>query len=158
MENKSEKHYGLISSYIFNRFLYSLSFEDKVAMDLGMDCYNIRSYSKELDALSDEELSKKMDELKKPWWYDTYEEAFCDREHFFEVLYPQYKDSLLEEVAKDKEAYKAFCNSFDAHKPDINKLLSVYLHLQDKELKDILEAHDEKDLLRFINNILSVKL
>ena len=151
--NHSEMHRTLMSSYIFYRFLYSLSFEKKIGMDLGIACYYISSYSKELDALSDEELSKKMDGLKKPWWYDAYEEAFCDREHFFEVLYPQYKDKLLKDVRKDENAWKALCNDHKAHKPDINKLLAVYPHLHDKELEDALKSHDSGRLVEFIQRV-----
>lgn len=153
MESKSESRYSLMSSYIFRRFLYSLSFERKIEMDLGVTCYNISFYSKELDALSNEELSKKMSELKKPWWYDAYEEVFCDREHFFEVLYPQYKHSTLGELMKNEEAYKALCNDYKARKPDERKLLALYPHLQDKELKMALEAKDSERLMRLIKDI-----
>ena len=148
----------LMSSYIFNKFRYHQEFDDRIAMDLGMVRYNISSYSKELDALSDEELTKKLEELKEPWWYDVYEEAFCDKEHFFEVLYPQYKHSLLEDVMKDEEAYKALCNDYKARKPDERKLLALYPHLQDKELEEALEAKDSKRLMSFINAAVEGKL
>lgn len=47
---------------------------------------------------------------------------------------------------------------FNSSASKIKIVLAVYLHLQDKELKDILEANDEKALIGFINNILSGKL
>lgn len=156
--NHSEMHSILMSSYIFHRFLYSLSFEKKIEMDLGIACYYISSYSKELDALSDEELSKRMDELKKPWWYDVYEEVFCDREHFFEVLYPQYKHSTLGDVRKDENAWKALCNNHKAHKSDEMKLIAIYPHLHDKELKEALESHDSGRLVEFIQKVLADNL
>lgn len=158
MKNTDDsRHRMLMSSYIFNKFRYHQEFNDRIAMDLGMVCYNISSYSKELDALSDEELTKKFEELKKPWWYDVYEETFCDKEHFFEVLYPQYKHSLLEDVMKDEEAYKVFCNNYKAHKPDERKLLAMYPYLHDEELKDILDSKDRERLMSFINDVVTSK-
>ena len=145
-------HRFLVSSYLHTKCLYSFSFTDKIRIALGMLEFLPNSYSKELNALSDEELTKKFEELKKPWWYDVYEEAFCDKEHFFEVLYPQYKHSLLEDVMKDEEAYKALCNNYKAHKPDERKLLAIYPHLQDKELEETLKAKDSERLMSFIND------
>lgn len=141
---KTDIHHFIISSYLYTKCLYSFSFIDRIRIALGILDFFPRSYSKELDILSDEELSKKMDELQKPWWYDVYEEAFYDKEHFFEVLYPQYKHSTLDEVMKDKEAYKAFCNDYKAHKPNEKKLLAIYPHLQDREFKEALEDCESK--------------
>lgn len=41
-------------------------------MDLEIVCYNISTYSKELDALSNENLQQKINKQKKPWWNSLY--------------------------------------------------------------------------------------
>lgn len=67
------RHKGLVTSYIIRKFKYSLSFENRVSMDLGYTNYTLNFSSKELEAISDEELENRIKALKKPWWYDLYE-------------------------------------------------------------------------------------
>lgn len=67
------KHLELVESYIYQEVMYSLSFEDQVSMDLRYANIQISDYDEGVDALSDEEIKKRMESLKRPWWYGFYE-------------------------------------------------------------------------------------
>lgn len=74
-QNKEQdKHlrYELMSSYIYIKCLYSLSLADRVALDLEQFTFTPREYSEDLDSLSNEELEKKLRDIKEPWWNDLY--------------------------------------------------------------------------------------
>ena len=73
----SEYHDMLVSAYMFNSFLYRLSFTERIRMDLDIVCYSPSFYSEEIDALPIKELEEKINSLKKPWWnYNPQNEAF----------------------------------------------------------------------------------
>lgn len=65
-------HHLLISSYLYRKALYSFSFKKRILIDLGDIEFQIRSYDKDLDILSDNMLENKIDSLKSPWWNDIY--------------------------------------------------------------------------------------
>lgn len=65
-------HYLLISSYLYKKALYSFSFKKRILIDLGDIEFQIRSYDKDLDVLSDNVLENKIDSLKAPWWNELY--------------------------------------------------------------------------------------
>lgn len=67
-----EYHYLLISSYLRKKSLYSFSFKKRILIDLGDIEFQVRSYDKALDALTDAELEEKLDSLKAPWWNGIY--------------------------------------------------------------------------------------
>lgn len=71
LENK--KHRILVSTYIYNKFLYGLSFKERIDMDLGNTLYNIKTHSDTYNNISCEELSIMLTKLKKPWWNSLYE-------------------------------------------------------------------------------------
>lgn len=89
MENMSNRkyHLHLVSICIFNRMFYSMSLQDRIRYDLGYICFNIYSYDKELDALSDKELEDKINSLEKPQWYDKYEYIRKRSKYLLEMLY-----------------------------------------------------------------------
>lgn len=72
----SDYHKFLISVYVSQKALYSFSLKERVDVDLGNTLFQINKYTKELECLSDEELSDKINTLKAPWWNDIYENKF----------------------------------------------------------------------------------
>lgn len=89
MENMSnrEYHLHLVSICIFNRIFYSMSLQKRICYDLGYICFNICSYDKELDALSDKELEDKINSIEKPQWYDKYEYIIKRNKNLLRILY-----------------------------------------------------------------------
>ena len=81
-------HEDLVATYIFNDFLYSLSLQDRIAMDLGYTEYNINLYSKEVAVLSDKEIMDKINKLKVPLWNNVYEKIHKKRLLLFVLLIP----------------------------------------------------------------------
>lgn len=108
-ENSNEDyHYGLIHSYIFCDFLYSLSFRNRIGMDSGIIHYNINSYSIELDTLSNKELEDKYHSINKPWWNFIYEKSIQKCKVLLFIIYilsawiPK-KLHILKKKSKSKE-------------------------------------------------------
>ena len=89
MENISNRkyHLHLVSICIFNRVFYSMSLQERVRYDLGYICFNICSYDRELDALSDKELKDKINSIEKPQWYDKYEYIAKRSKRLLKILY-----------------------------------------------------------------------
>lgn len=85
--SNDEYHSWLVSSYFFNKNLYSLSFTDRVLMDL--ECLNIqfRSYSKELDKLSNKEIEDRLKALKAPWWNNFYKKNLHKNKKILYVIF-----------------------------------------------------------------------
>lgn len=73
IDTNNQKHQELIELYLFCDAQNSLSFRKRVAVDLRYTEISISTYSKELDALSDLELEKKLESIKAPWWMEAYE-------------------------------------------------------------------------------------
>ena len=82
-----EYHLRLVSSCIFNKVFYSMSLQRRICYDLGYIKYYIRSYDKELDALSDKELEDKINSIKKPQWWDKYEYIEKRSKRLLRILY-----------------------------------------------------------------------
>lgn len=76
-----------MSSYLFRKGLYSLSFKDRVLMDIGCLSFQSRTYSRELDALSDKELEHRLKMLKAPWWNDFYQERLRKNKKILYIMY-----------------------------------------------------------------------
>lgn len=89
------QHLSSISTYIFDKFLYSLSLKGRIAFDLGYIKVNIPSYSEKLDALTDEELKEKFKTLKIPWWNNAYEKYLKKNKKLSTVfLYTPFIDKI----------------------------------------------------------------
>lgn len=54
-------------AYTFSKYLYSLSFKDRVLFNFRVFTVQL-SPSKETKSLTLEELEQRIKELKKPWW------------------------------------------------------------------------------------------
>lgn len=80
-------HYSLIHSCIFYKFLYSISFRNRVGMDSGIIHYNINDYSIELDTLSNKELEDKNNSIKPPWWNFIYEKSIQKHKVLLIIIY-----------------------------------------------------------------------
>lgn len=116
----SADHKGLVADYIFCSFKYSLSFEDRVSMDLGYVHYSLDFYSKDLDILSDKELRKKMKALKKPWWYDLYEKYLEYNTKRLLICYSMLNIRYNNILQTLKNIHKiAKCNDFENKKRTI---------------------------------------
>ncbi len=76
-QEQSQKD-SLISIYVYSSFLYNLSLNDRIAMDLGYVHYNINLHPKELYKFSKKELKEKIDSLKAPWWNNIYEKYLIE--------------------------------------------------------------------------------
>ena len=62
----------LISTYLFCKSLYSFTFKERIGVDLDMIMFTPSFHNRDLDRLSNEELEKKLNSLKKPWWNNFY--------------------------------------------------------------------------------------
>lgn len=72
MNIDKQEHLELVALYIYSKSFNSFSLKTRIAVDLGYLKMQIASYSKEVDALSDEEILSKLKQLKTPWWNDAY--------------------------------------------------------------------------------------
>lgn len=79
-------HLDLVEEYCFYEGFYSLSFRDRVMYDLGYVKITFSTYSKELDALSDEELEERINSIKKPWWDGIYYKILEDNKGILFIL------------------------------------------------------------------------
>lgn len=86
MTQDFDYHRWLVSSYLYTRSLYRLSFTDRVEIDLGYLHINVQRSSEELDKLSDEELLA-MEALKKPWWNGIYEKFLRNNTKRLLIIY-----------------------------------------------------------------------
>lgn len=128
MSNR-EYHLHLVSICIFNRIFYSMSLQKRVCYDLGYICFNICSYDRELDALSDKELEDKINSIEKPQWYDKYEYIAKKSKRLLRILYffPTIKMvNILYEILNSK-------NNMNIEKNQTNEiqyqpLVFSYLH------------------------------
>lgn len=80
-------HLDLVEECCFYEGLYSLSFKDRIMYDLGYIKITFSTYSKELDALSDEELEERINSIKKPWWNNIYEKVLEDNKCILFILF-----------------------------------------------------------------------
>lgn len=80
-------HLDLVEECCFYEGLYSLSFKDRIMYDLGYVKITFSTYSKELDALSDEELEERINSIKKPWWNNIYEKVLEDNKCILFILF-----------------------------------------------------------------------
>lgn len=120
-ENSNEDyHYGLIHSYIFCDFLYSLSFRNRIGMDSGIIHYNINDYSIELDTLSNKELEDKYHSINKPWWNFIYEKSIQKCKVLLLIIYilsawvPE-KSHISEKKSKKKEDGDFWTNLYNEY-------------------------------------------
>lgn len=81
----NDAHHLLVNSYIFKKGLYSLSFKERVSMDLGNTTFQTKP-QKELYELSDEEIQSKFDTIKAPWWNSIYEKRIKNNRKFLSIL------------------------------------------------------------------------
>lgn len=128
MSNR-EYHLHLVSICIFNRIFYSMSLQKRVCYDLGYICFNICSYDKELDALSDKELEDKINSIEKPQWYDKYEYIIKRNKNLLRILYyfPTLKViNILYEKLKQSE--HSINKKEEADKIQYPPLVFTYLH------------------------------
>lgn len=110
-------HKSLVADYIFCSFKYSLSFKDRISMDLGYVHYSLDLYSKELDPLSDEELKNRIKALKKPWWYDLYEKYLKYNTKHLLICHNMLNIKYNNIIQTIKIIYKiAKCNNFENKK------------------------------------------
>ena len=80
-------HQDLVEECCFYEGLYSLSFKGRIMYDLGHVKITFSTYSKELDALSDEELEERINSIKKPWWNNIYEKVLEDNKGILFILF-----------------------------------------------------------------------
>lgn len=80
-------HRWSASTYQLIKLQYSLSFRERINMDLGMTHYLLGKPSEELLALSDEELLAKIKSLKAPWWNSIYEKKVSKNLKLLAMLY-----------------------------------------------------------------------
>lgn len=80
------EHRILVSTYIYTKFLYNLSFKERIDMDLGNTSYNIRTHSDKYNNVSCEELSIMLSKLKKPWWNCLYEKKIKGNAKVLHIL------------------------------------------------------------------------
>ena len=128
MSNR-EYHLHLVSICIFNRVFYSMSLQRRICYDLGYICFNIRSYDKELDALSNKELEDKINSIEKPQWYDKYEYIIKRNKNLLRILYyfPTLKIvNILYEKLKQNE--HSMNKKEEVDKIQYSPLVFTYLH------------------------------
>lgn len=80
-------HLDLVEECCFYEGLYSLSFKGRIMYDLGYVKITFSTYSKELDALSDEKLEERINSIKKPWWNNIYEKVLEDNKYILFILF-----------------------------------------------------------------------
>ena len=80
-------HLDLVEECCFYEGLYSLSFKGRIMYDLGYVKITFSTYSKELGALSDEELEERINSIKKPWWNNIYEKVLEDNKGILFILF-----------------------------------------------------------------------
>lgn len=128
MSNR-EYHLHLVSICIFNRIFYSMSLQKRVCYDLGYICFNICSYDKELDALSDKELEDKINSIEKPQWYDKYKYIIKRNKNLLRILYffPTLRVvNILYEKLKQSE--HSMNKKEEIDKIQYSPLVFTYLH------------------------------
>lgn len=122
-------HLHLVSTCIFTNVFYSMSLQKRICYDLGYICFSIRSYDKELDALSDKELEDKINSIERPQWYDKYEYIRKKNKNLLRILYyfPTLKVvNILYEKLKQSEYNMNKKEEVD--KIQYSPLVFTYLH------------------------------
>lgn len=124
-----EYHLRLVSICIFNRVFYSMSLQTRIRYDLGYIKYCIRSYDKELDALSDKELEDKINSIERPQWDDKYEYIIERNKNLLRILYffPTMRViNILYEKLKQNE--HVINKKEEDNQIQYQPLVSTYLH------------------------------
>lgn len=80
-------HDSLVKSYLNKKFLYSLSFKERLCVNTEATVYNRSYYSKEVAALSDEELEDRIASLKRPWWSWLYDKVLKKNKKFLYLVF-----------------------------------------------------------------------
>lgn len=128
MSNR-EYHLRLVSICIFNEAFYSMSLQNRVCYDLGYIKYYIKSYDKELDALSDKELKDKINSIKKSQWYDMYEYIIKRNKNLLRILYffptPRVVNILYEKLKQNEHVIN---KKEEDNQIQYQPLISTYLH------------------------------